>query len=243
MKHFLFPLAALCATMAAHAANPTDTVVAKARTALGGESALNAVKCLRFELSATDANGKPAGAIISEYKAPMKLREIDYTAAGFESVNAIDGREGHRTLRRLDTGERRLEIMTAGEVDARRDFACANLYLLAVPAPGRGEVTLGAPTKIDGVECSELAYKYKSGVTLHRFIDNASGRLVATRIDFGTKRGDLMINKGEQKVAGISYPKEIILRDDAGKTVRTLTINKIEVNGDLDDSAFQTPLF
>lgn len=243
MKQPLFTLAVLCVAMAARAATPAETLVTKARAALGGEAALNAVHALRFEVSAADAEGKSLGVIISEYKEPMKLREIDYTHEATEIVSAIDGAEGHRVMRRLDSGARRMEIMPTSEVDARRDFALSNLHLMAVPSPARGVVETEPGREIDGVKCDTLAYKYHSGIVLRRFVEAGTGRLVATRVDFNGKAGDLMVNKGEQIVSGIRFPKEIVILNAEGKTLRKLAISKIEVNPALDDKSFATPLF
>ncbi len=244
MKTITHLLATLGFAMAAHAGTPAENMAAKVRSALGGDAALNAVKSVRFEITAKDGDDKPLGVLITEYKAPMKLREIDYTRQPLELVYAIDGREGHRVIRRLDNGNRRVEIMTAAEVDARRDFANANLHFMAAPSPERGSLSLDTkPVSIDGIECAVLAFQYKSGFTLRRFIDPATSRLVASRIDFSGKPGELMVNRGEQKVAGITYPKEIEIRDASGKTQRKLSIAKIEVNPELADAAFTTPLF
>lgn len=243
MKSLLVTSAALCVALISQAATPVETLVAKARATLGEESALSAVKTLRLELSAVDGDGKPLGSVITEYKAPMKQREIDYTFPKLEVITAIDGREGHRIIHRLDTNARQLQILTAEEVNARRDFAAANLYLLAIPSAERGAVSINGTETVDGISCTRLDYKYKSGITVRRLVDAATGRLVATRINQGDKTGDIMVNLGEQKVAGIAYPKSIVIRDDAGKTLRTLTVGKIEVNAEIPDAGFITPLF
>lgn len=243
MKSILLTAATLCVAIIAQAATPAEALVAKARTALGDETALSSVKSLRIEMSAADKDGKALGSVISEYKAPMKQREIDYTFTNMEVITAIDGREGHRVIHRLDNNARQLQILPAEEVNARRDFATANLCLLAVPNAERGAIAINGEETVDGVACEALEYKYKSGITLRRLVDKATGKLVATRINQGGKTGDLMVNIGEQKVAGIAYPKSIVIRDKDGKTLRTLTVNKVEVNPELADSAFVTPLF
>lgn len=243
MKSILLTAATLSVALIAQAATPAETLVAKARGALGEETALSSVKSLRIELSAADGNGKTLGSVITEYKAPMKQREIDYTFDKMEVITAIDGREGHRILHRLDNNARQLQILPAEEVNARRDFVTAYLYLLAIPNSERGSVAINGSETIDGVACDALDYTYKSGITLSRLVDKATGKLVATRINQGAKTGDLMVNVGEQKVAGITYPKSIVIRDKDGKTLRTLTVSKVEVNPEIADAGFVTPLF
>jgi hypothetical protein len=243
MKSLLITTAALFAALISHAATPVDDLVAKARAALGDETALSSVKSLRIEMSAADGEGKALGSVISEYKAPMKQREIDYTFANLEVITAIDGREGHRVLHRLDNNARQLQILPSEEVNARRDFVTSNLYLLATPNAERGSVAINGTETIDGVACEALDYKYKSGITVRRLVNKATGKLVGTRINQNAKTGDLMVNVGEQKIAGIAYPKSIVIRDKDGKTLRTLTVNKVEVNPEIADSGFITPLF
>ena len=243
MKKTLFCVAALCAATLVQAAPSATGLIAKARAALGDEKSLTAVRTLHIEMSAADGEGKPLGSLISEYKAPMKQRELDYTQDKLEILTAIDGNEGHRLLRNMADGRRQLIILPAEEVNARRDFACANLYLLAEPSAERGSVSVAKDETIDGKTCAVLDYAYKSGITLRRYIDAATGRLVASRIDQKNKPGELMLNEGEQTVSGIKYPKLIVIRDAAGKTLRRLTLTKIEVNGDIADSSFVTPLY
>ncbi len=242
MKSLIITSAALCAALISQAATPAETLATKARAALGDEASLSAVKALRIELSAADTEGKTLGTVISEYKAPMKQREIDYTFPKLEVITAIDGREGHRVIHRLDMNERKLHILPSEEVNARRDFVTANLYLLATPNAERGSVAINGTETVDGVACDALDYQYKSGITVRRLLEKSTGRLVATRINQRGKTGDLMVNVGEQKVAGINYPKTIVIRDESGKILRTLTVNKVEVNPEIPDNGFVTPL-
>lgn len=238
MKSIFLTAAVLCAATLAQAAAPAETLVAKARAALGGETALNAVKSLRIEMSVADAEGKSLGAMINEYKSPLKQRELNYTEKNLELVSASDGREGYKTFRRLDNNASQMQVIPYEENEARRDITASNLNLLAVPDPERGTLAAGEDATIEGAACATLDYKYRSGVLIRRYIDKATGRLAATRLG---DKGPLMINIGEQKVSGIIFPKSIVIRDDKGKTLRTLTLAKIEVNAPLDDATFAMP--
>lgn len=242
MKSIFLTTAAMCAALISQAATPAETLVTKARTALGGETALNAVRSLRIEMSVVDADGKALGALVSEYKAPYSQRELNYTEKNIENISAINGREGFRILRRLDNNASQIQVIPYEELNARRDFTAANLHLLAVPSTERGSVELAPDETIDGVACATLDYSYASGVIIRRYVDKATGRLVATRINNkGGVVGNLMLNVGEQKISEINFPKSIVIRDDKGKTQRTLNVTKVEVNPSIDDAAFAMP--
>ena len=243
MKLLFLPLSILCVAPGILAASPVDALVSKARAVLGDEASLTSVRSLRVELSVAGTDGKTLGMLIDEYKAPMKERELDYTQPDMEVVTAIDGTEGHRVVRRMSDGARRLQILPAQEVNARRDLAAANLYLLAIPSAERGGASVAPDETCEGVACTPVDYRYKSGLSLRRFIDKASGRLVATRVDMNGKIGELMVNAGEQKISGITFPKAILIKDSAGKLLRTITVAKVEVNPEIDDSRFVTPIY
>lgn len=242
MKSLFLTTAALCAALISQAATPAEALITKARTALGGETALNAVQSLRIEMSVVDADGKALGALVSEYKAPCSQRELNYTEKNIENISAINGREGFRTLRRLDNNASQIQIIPYEELNARRDFTAANLRLLAIPSAERGSVALAPDETIDRSACATLDYSYASGVIIRRYVDKSTGRLVATRLNSkGGVVGNLMLNVGTQKVAGINFPKSIVIRDDKGKTQRTLNLTKVEVNPAIDDASFAMP--
>ena len=249
MKPLFFAgIAALCASVTLTAA-PVAQVVAKARAAAGKDADLNAVKALRYNFKIADKDGKALGPLVSEYRAPVCQRDIDYTmkdqdGKDLEVVTAIDGLEGHRAVSIIGVPGRRILVMPSAEVNLRRDFAAANLTFFTPPPADRCTVVTAPDEKIDGIDCEVLDYKYTSGVTLRRYIAKADGKFVGNRVNSGDKSGDLMLNIGEQRVAGVIFPKSIRIVDHAGNPVRTLTLEKVEVNPtDIPDKAFATPLY
>ena len=249
MKPLVFAVFASCFAATTLSAETAADIIAKARAASGTEAALNAVRSLRYAMKLSDAEGKYVGAIVQEFKRPLKQRETNYAMKdkdgnGLEIVSASDGVEGFTIIRRPDNGFRKLLIMKADDVNSGRDLALANLEFFTPPPADRGTLVVAPDEKIDGVECFALDYQYKTGKTLRRYIEKTTGRFVANRVYDQGRSENLMINKTYTNVAGISFPDRIDVVDNAGKLMRILKMEKIEVNPtDIRDSFFATPLY
>lgn len=250
MKPLLFAgLAALCTSMSATAATVPE-LVTKVRAALGTESGLNAVKSLRYTYRMADKDGKETGLYVSEYLAPMCHRDIDYTmkdrdGRALEIIVSINGAEGYRRINAMGTDLHNLSILTAGDVDLLRDYASDNLTFFAPPSPARGTVVTAPDETVEGVDCHVLAYKYRTGLTLRYYFAKSDNRVVASRAERpnGVREG-LQVHVGEQRVAGIVFPKAVRILDTEGKPLKTMTVEKVEVNpADITAKTFATPLY
>lgn len=244
---FFAVAAALCVTANLPAAT-VQSILDKARHAAGEESTLNSVKSLRYAYKVLDKDGKELGLNTMEYKAPLGQRETDTTkrdadGAKLEVTVAIDGREGYRLIRRPDNGGRRLIIMPSAEVNIRRDSVRENLTFFTVPAADRCEVKVGPDETIDGTACDTLEYHYKTGQLLRQYIAKDSGRYAGYRLGSQADRGLLVVNKTETKTSGIAVPDTIEIRDDKNAVLATLKMAKFELNPEIPDSAFTTPLY
>jgi hypothetical protein len=96
------------------------------------------------------------------------------------------------------------------------------------------------PADVDGVACRKFAFVHGPGIVFTRSFDVATGRLVLTETDGGTK----IREEGEIRSAGVRFPQRIVtvntLPDGGTRTIR-VTFSEITVNPELDTSVFAVP--
>src|SRR5262249_4793828 len=103
-----------------------------------------------------------------------------------------------------------------------------------------GRVEDQGTATMDGIACAKIAFIYDPNIIFYRYIDPATGRLVATE----TESGSTLRESGEIRVNGVHFPKTIVTtqKNAAGKiqTV-TLSFEKITVNEAMPANLFAVP--
>lgn len=237
------------------AAADLQTVIARARAAVGPESALKDVNSLTFEAEVFDPDGKKISEIVLQFKRPYFERDfVRRTAAvpqdsfyypeegvpepepktvEIEIETRSDGNEGVRIIRNLTDGTRRVEFLPANDVISRRDFASANLDFYGKPAGGN--VELKGTEKDGGKELNVLEYTYAGGLKIERAFDAGTGALVRTKT-----ATDTTYESGEEMLVGaLKFLNGSRTVTADGSVRSTFKFSKILVNDEIPDDTFR----
>jgi hypothetical protein len=224
---------ALLAATSAFAAG-ADAIIARARSYLGSEAALDSVKSLRF--SGTIAEGdETRGTIVITLEKPFQQR-IERTIGDEREVTALDEFDGWTRSENLkDPEDWSLTLLTRDHIRRLQANNVENLNFFKGAERRGGSVELRGDATIDGVACVKVAFMHGHGIEFVRYIDKATGRLVMTE----TENGGQIRERGEQIVSGIRFPTSLESTLE-GRTV-VITFDSVVVNGDYPDSLFEVP--
>jgi len=222
-------------------------IIAKARSYLGSEEALNGLKSLRFQgtlVTKDPENPAKETKVGMEiiFQKPFQQRMV-VTSENTIETTALDGYDGWGRLQDAKAPARiRQTIVTRDRLRRLRANTWENLAFYRDIEKAGGSVQDQGTAVIDGLTCRKLAFTYASNIIFYRFIDPATGRLVHTE----TEAGDTIREQGEMVVNGIRFPRALVTTSkDAGGRVQTATItfDKIEVNEAYPASLFAVPSF
>lgn len=231
-------LAIICCT-AVLSAQTADELVAKNLEAKGGIDKIRAIKS--FKYNAKFQQGSFTAKFAEEAKAPDSLREM-FTIQGMTQIQAFDGTTGWQ----ISPFEGRRDPEMLGEDDLRDISEDADFYGPLVDYKEKGNTVeyLGHDT-VDGDDVYRLKVTLKNGDIIYMYLDPD------TYIDIRTERQQFIrgavretqTDLGSYKqVAGVYFPFSIASgpknRPDQKATV---TIDKMEANIDIPDSAFKMP--
>lgn len=237
------------------AAADLQTVIERARAAVGPESVLKNVKSITFEAEVFDADGKKISDVVLQFKRPyferdfvrrtetVKQDEFYYPEEGvpapatktvtYEIETRSDGNEGVRIIRNLTDGTRRVDFLPPADVISRRDFASANLDFYRKPEGGN--VALKGTEKEDGKELNVLDYTYAGGLKIERAFDAKTGALYRTKT-----ANDTTYECGEKMAVGaLTFLDGSRTSAADGSSRSTFKFSKILVNDELPDEMFR----
>lgn len=248
-----FTAALLAAAVAARAMADPDAVIARARAYLGSEAALKAINSIHYvgtlagEENVGSQAGKeimrPLGSIDIVFQKPYRQRITIVSSKGTD-ITGLDGYEAWRRLEDAADSKRwRLILLDKGQINSLRANVWENLSFFWDIERRGGHVEDLGPANIDGHACEELVFVHEPAIKFYRYFDQATGRLILTRLE----NGDRFREKGEMMVNGVRFPQTIVylMKDRAtGKVVtRIITLNKIMLNEVFPDSLFTVPMF
>ncbi len=233
----------VCVAAALPAAEPA--IIAKARSFVGSEAALNGVKSVHYvgTLVTTDpADPK------KETRAKMEIifqkpeqQRIVATSETTVEITALDGYEGWTRVQAIaDAGKWRQTLLGSEQIKRLRANTWENLGFFRVIERIGGRVEEQGTQVIDGVTCQKIAFVHGPKIAFYRYFDPATGRLVMTE----TEGGGTIREKGEMTVEGVRFPKSIITTSKNAKDqVITVTIEfeKITVNEVFPAKLFAVP--
>lgn len=259
----LAALAVAVVVGAVHGAEPA--IIAKARSFLGSESALNGVQSIHYvgtlvTSDPTDAKKQTRAAIEIIVVKPDKYRvtitsdkTIETTAldsydAWSRVTSATDPTKWQQTLQGGD-GVKRLRANTRENI----------LFFRGVEGEG-GTIEDQGPANVNGVACEKVAFIYSREAFGFRYFDASSGRqmytspnIVFTRffnmttgrlVHTETEAGVSIDEQGEIVVNGVRFPKTIVTvsKNQAGQSQTvTITFDKITLNETFPASFFAVP--
>jgi hypothetical protein len=230
----LAAVALLAPLLPAHG-QTADQWITKARARLGSESALQGMTSVRF-IGKLDLDGANARTMDIIFQKPLQQR-ITLTSPEVIEVMALDDYDGwqKRTNPKNPT-QWQLTLLDGPQIKRLRAQAWDNLNFFRGIEKLRGSARLAGDATVDGIECVKMVFTYYENITLTRYFEKATARLVKTETDSGVE----IREEGEMIVDGVRFPRKVSNREKNGKVV-TMTFEKIVLNEAHPASEFAVP--
>jgi len=216
-------------------AKSLEDVVEKARAFVGPESRLEAVETLRYSGTLTPAAGGETREVMLLLEKPANQR-LEIAQEKVRITMVVNQFGGFMIQENLETGESMVNPLPTEQVHRFKANAAENLYFFDFP-PGRQVRAkyLGAE-EFRGQTVDAVRYTHPHGIRFLRYFDPESGELVGTKTDTGS----INTEEGEIEVGGLRF-SEKVLSFEGDEPVHTIRFERIEVNPEIPDGAFDPP--
>src|SRR6266496_3511714 len=216
-----------------------DELIAKNIQAKGGMDKIKAIKTVRMS-GKLDAAGGFTGLIGQENMRPSLVRET-FTLQGMTQVQAYDGSLGWQI--RPFGGRKDPQLM--GEDDMRDLLIDADFDgpLVDYKEKGNRVEFLGHDT-VDGDDALRLKVILKNGDIIYYYLDPDTFLEIRKEVqEFirGSVRESVTEMGSYKPVAGVMYPYSISQGSKANPAAQTTTVEKIEVNVNINPADFAVP--
>jgi len=227
------------------AARAEPAILAKARSYLGAEAALEGIKSVHYigTLVTSDPadSSKPASADVDIVFQKPGQRRISIAYEKAIEQTALDGYDAWQRQQDVaDPSKWRQTLLSADQIKRLRANTLENLmFFRGLDRFGVKIEDLGT-ANVEGVACQKIAFIHGPNIVFTRYFETATGRLVMTE----TEAGGVIREQGSMTVNGVRFPKTIItVTKTAGGKVQSVTINfdKIVVNEVFPASFFAVP--
>ncbi len=218
-------------------AQTADEIVAKHIAATGGADKIKAAKTVKMTGKA-EMQSMEAPFVMS-LKQPNMLR-MEITVQGLVLVQAYDGKSGWAIV--PFTGKKDPEAVTADEAKELQDQA--DLWpLLDYQAKGH-KVELLGKDKIEGTDAYKLKLTHANGDVETLYLD-ADSFLEIKNEETRTVRGSEQQTETSlgdyREIGGLMFPFAIESGVKGSPEKQKITLEKVELNVPVDDSAFKMP--
>jgi len=230
-------------------ADVADEVIAKARSNLGSEAALEAVTSIHFFGTLEMAEPRPSGegktaAGDKLEKMPVEIifqkpyqQKMIVNRPTLIDVTVLDDYDGWaRVTERGNTKRWKISLLDAEQIKQLRANTWENLHFFAGIEKRGGVVKTGEGVTVDGTDCVKLSFYHSDRIVFHRYFEKNTGRLVKTE----TSSGGEIREEGELVVDGVRFPKVIVNKSASGQTSR-MTIEKVVLNEKIPATEFAVP--
>ena len=241
MKRYLKVLPLLGALLAACSpSSPVDEIVASNLAARGGKARLQALRSIRETGTATASGGRVAR-VVREKKRPSLLR-LEFSYQGTVSVFAHDGKAGWQVAPLQ--GQFEPQVMPP-ETEATAGVDQRDIEGPLVDWREKGHVVeLLGREALPGGEAFKLKLTLAGGAVRYDWVDVASRQVVRSQVT-RTIRGHAVQLENTfsdfRDVGGLVFPHRIETRAKERPEVLTITVERIELNPELDDARFRMP--
>lgn len=223
-------------SLAAQQAPSTSDIINRARATLGTEKVLNSVVTLRMVGSLEPADSRvPAATVLIVARKPCSQR-LEIRVDDMVETTILNGRKACIIRSNLKEDASQMRELTGPELErvyhSTRQFF--NFY--------RPDFKNGERVSHEGMvthreeRCHKIKYAYPDGLETIRFFSVEDDTLVATITDNGVES----VNRGEQLVEGIKYPKSIDYFED-GRMLHSIELSEVQVNQPLTSGIFKIP--
>ena len=225
----------------------TEDVISLARSYLGSESALEAVKTVVYSgtlvSSGVDAEGveqSTTAQIKIIFSAPFYQR-IRITSPERTETTGLDDYEAWQRIENPENLDQwRMTLLDTEQIRRLRANTWENLNFFKNIAGVGGSMENEGLVAVDGKQLHKIAFKHGYGIIFFRFFDPVTGKLVRSETDSGA----VIMEAGENRVAGVRFPNQVITsstRPDGSIQKVAVTFESIEVNQSLDRGMFRVP--
>jgi outer membrane lipoprotein-sorting protein len=225
-----------------------DHWIAKARSAVGSEAALNNVRSIHFKGTLETTEPRAAGetgpakplvlAIDIVFQKPFQQRMVLRSDEVVETT-ALDGYDAWvRRANAKDEKKWQITLLEKQQIKRLRANTWENLnFYTGLPQRG-GSVVYGGDANLDGRACVKLTFTHAENIAFVRYFDKVSGRLVKTE----TESGGEIREEGELIVQGLRFPRKLINKAPEGQ-IATITFESVTINETFPADAFAVPAF
>jgi len=216
------------------AAEDAEEIIAKARSAIGTEAALNAVESLKFKgvlHPAVEGAEKVEVELLLEK--PSKQR-LTMTGTQGSSTTIIGEAQGYVVQKNFASGQESVSLMNFEQIRNLKANSAENLYFFDLPAQFQVRTKYLGEEEILGQTADAVRFIHRGGIIYFRFFDPETGELLATRTDNGL----LNVEKNHETVGGLRLAREVEAYLD-GELVHTLRFSEVQVNPEVPEDAFR----
>ena len=239
MRHAVIGLAAVACLSLSMRAQTADELITKNIQAKGGIEKIKAIKSVRSTGRLTGGSGFRA-ATLQENERPNLVRET-MSLQGMTAVTAYDGSTGWQI--QPFGGHKDPELM--GEDDLKDLLLDADFDGPLVDYKEKGNtVEYMGHDVVDGDDALRLKVTLKNGDIIYYFLDPDTYLEIRKEVQQfvrGSARESVFEMGSYKPVAGVMYPYSISQGSKANPALQTTTIEKIEVNLQIEGSDFAVP--
>ena len=230
-------------------AESTDQIVARARSWLGSEKALNAVSTIHFIGTLETAGKVPSPTdktklVDGMVKLPAEIifqkeyqQRVTVTGPTVIETTALDGYDAwQKRSNPSNPAQWQVTLLDANQVKRLRANTWENLSFFSGLDKKGGKLQLGGEVTVDGVACVKLSFVHADNIVFLRYFDKATGRLIKTE----TENGGEIREEGEMVVNGVRFPTKVINRSANGQ-VTTITFDRVVLNERIPAADFAVP--
>ncbi len=227
--------ALLVSAVAAQPAQPADEWIAKARSFLGGDKALDAVRSIHFTGTLELSDGKKLPADIV-FQKPYQ-QKITVKGPNAIETTALDGYDAwQKRTNPENPSQWQVTLLDAAQVKRLRANTLENLSFYSTKALAGAVVQVLGEATVDGVPCVKLTFTHTGNIVFTRYFNKATGQLLKTE----TENGGEIREEGEMIVNGVRFPRRVINKSANG-TVTAIFFEQVVVNEAFPAEAFAVP--
>ncbi len=220
--------------------SPVDKIVSSNLAARGGKEQIQALQSIRQTGTATASGGRVAR-VVREIKQPGLFR-LEFSSQGTKSVFANDGKTGWQVAPLQ--GQFEPKVMTP-ETDAAAGVDQRDIEGPLFNWREKGHVVeLIGREMLPGGEAFKLKVTLEDGAVRYDFVDVTSHLIVRSDITRLVQGQPVVLENtfsDFREVDGLVFPFLVETQTKGRPQVLRITIEKIELNPDLDDARFQFP--
>lgn len=223
-------------SLVAQQARSTEDIIKRARATLGTEKALNGVFTLKMVGSLEPADPKvPAATVLIVARKPYSQR-LEIRVDDMVETTILDGQKACIIRSNLKEGASQMRELTGPELERVRHSTRQFFNFHRPDFKGGERVSHEGMVTHREERCHKIKYAYPDGLETLRFFSVEDDTLVATITDNGVES----VNRGEQLVKGIKYPKSIDYYE-GGRMLHSIQLSEVQVNEPLTSGIFKIP--